>query len=364
MSLYDDLMKLCINSEQSGDDCFFFKDHTLDDKMYRIFNYRLASYSQWLEKGALECRGIMYEVSGAESTLVSRPMEKFFNLNENPLSMELDLDTIEEVFEKADGSLISTYLHNNTLKLKSKGSLSSDQAVAAMEWLNHPCRAELQQTIEFAALNGFTCNLEWCSPDNRIVIGYEESQLKLLNVRHNSSGEYDQYNYQMICDMFHIGVETKPLDVYVPKIKDGTVRDEVGVEGYVMVLTNGQRIKVKNDWYISLHHTKDSVNSPKRLFHAVLEDGSDDLRSMLSFDPLAIKMIDEMETYVFSNYNKMIRVAESFHSDNISFDRKQYAIKAKEDLETHVFGLAMQLYTGNEPDYKKSFAKAMCPKGS
>ncbi|UQJ95715.1 RNA ligase 1 and tail fiber attachment catalyst [Klebsiella phage CPRSB] len=30
----------------------------------RIFNYRMASYTDWLKPGALECRGIMFEMDG------------------------------------------------------------------------------------------------------------------------------------------------------------------------------------------------------------------------------------------------------------------------------------------------------------
>jgi hypothetical protein len=37
-----------------------------------------------------------------------------------------------------DGSLKSTYLHKENIGLETKSSLTSDQSVDAMEYLNHP----------------------------------------------------------------------------------------------------------------------------------------------------------------------------------------------------------------------------------
>ena len=45
-------------------EAFYFKDFPLNDAIYRIFNYRLASYTEFLAPNALECRGHMFEVKG------------------------------------------------------------------------------------------------------------------------------------------------------------------------------------------------------------------------------------------------------------------------------------------------------------
>ncbi|MFT2622084.1 RNA ligase, partial [Escherichia coli] len=42
--------------------------------------------------------------------IASRPMEKFFNLNETPFTMNLDLSKVKYMLAKEDGSLVSTYL--------------------------------------------------------------------------------------------------------------------------------------------------------------------------------------------------------------------------------------------------------------
>ncbi len=85
-TMYDELMDLVEVSES-----FYYKDFPLDDSIYRVFNYRMCSYTDFLQPSALECRGHMFEVSDDTRTatairLASLPMEKFFNLNENPMT--------------------------------------------------------------------------------------------------------------------------------------------------------------------------------------------------------------------------------------------------------------------------------------
>ena len=238
--LYDDLMTLVESNE-----AFYFADHELDDKVYRIFNYRLASYTDFLNKNALECRGHMFEVDKAGPDAVGIRLaaltpEKFFNLNENPMTMELDLSEIESVMVKADGSLISTFTHNDSLRLKSKGSLASDQAIAAMNWLALPENKDMKDALAKVDASFFTANMEWCAPDNRIVIGYENAHLKILNIRNNINGQYiDVFNdayfaqpaFQALRDNW---IEYEhPADV-VQFVKD--IPDMTDIEGFVVRL--------------------------------------------------------------------------------------------------------------------------------
>ena len=160
------------------DEAFFYADSVLDDANYRIFNYRLASYSQWLNDGALECRGVTFEVddNGDARRLVSWPFTKFFNLNENPFVMDLDLTKVTHVYDKMDGSLISSMvLPDRTMWLKSKGSLFSSQAQAANKLIRQPEHKKLLKFVEGRVRNEFTVIMEYTAPDNRIVVPYDSS---------------------------------------------------------------------------------------------------------------------------------------------------------------------------------------------
>src|SRR5699024_414077 len=114
---------------------FFYTDFVSPfETKFRIFSYNYASYSDWLLDDALECRGIMFEMDAdGPVRIAARPMEKFFNLGENPLTMDINMDEVALVMTKADGSLVSTYMDQTNIAFKSKGSIKSSQAAEALQ---------------------------------------------------------------------------------------------------------------------------------------------------------------------------------------------------------------------------------------
>ena len=223
----------------------------------------------------------------------------------------------------------------------------------AMKWLDRPENANFYADLRSLTLRGYTVNLEWCAPQHRIVIGYEKPHLTVLNIRDNASGEYIELD-----DVFVAGLPTI-VNNYVERVNTGDnawfaamIPQMDQVEGYVVRFKNGQRVKIKTAWYLALHHTKDSINSPRRLFEAVLEEATDDMRSMFHDDPLAIKMIEEMEVKVDEIYNHVVDSVERFYERNKDLERKEYAILGQKELERKVFGLAMTKYLGKDVDYK------------
>lgn len=353
LALYAQLIELTETTE-----AFYFQDFELEGKKYRIFNYRLSSYSDFLKPGALECRGIMFEVfddilqSLVKARLVSRPMQKFFNLNENPMTMGLDLSKVDSIELKADGSLMSTYFHDGRVRMKSKGSLFSEQAVDAMKYLAATPR--LYANLYDCEARGWTINLEWCAPFNRIVIGYDKPHLKVLNVRHRMTGKYmPRHVVEFLFDPEFVidRVETNGLDTaeFVKSIP--SMQDDI--EGYIARIGD-LWFKIKTEKYMSLHHAKDSINNPRRLFEAVLDEGVDDLRSMFAHDTLAISQIEEMQVKVTAMYNTLVAQCEEYYQTQKDNDRKTFAIGAQ-GLSLHgnkLLSIVMNLYQGKDPDYK------------
>lgn len=356
--LYDDLMELI----REGD-TFYAQDFQLDNAVYRIFNYRLSSYSDFLRPSALECRGIMFELDVDKlkmKRLASRPMSKFFNLNENPMTMGLDLSKVDTVELKADGSLMSTYSHNDdhVVRLKSKGSLFSEQAIDAMKWLALPENDKFNRYLGIMDRAGVTVNLEWCAPFNRIVIGYAQPHLKVLNARYRATGDYmerstlvSHFGEHVIDVVDTNGLDTAAFVQSIPAMLDD-------IEGYVAHIGD-LWFKIKTEKYLSLHHAKDSINNPRRLFEAVVDEGVDDLRSMFAHDEVAINTINEMQVKVTAMYNHLVKLVEDYHAANKDKDRKDYAIGAQtlELQKLRLLGLAMNLYLGKDPDFK-GFLKA------
>ena len=350
-----------------SNEAFFYVDQSMDGVWFRIFNYRLASYTDFLNPDALECRGHTFQISQEGSSAIpvrvaSWCFNKFFNLYENPFTMDLDLSTIDEIAVKEDGSMISSYMIKDQLYLKTKGSLHSDQAVAAMEWINRPENVEFKKEIVGAERLGYTVIMEYVAPDNRIVLGYENKDLRVLGIRSNIDGSYVPYN-DIDLDVFpeiaqrwtsHVDVDKVSMtkEEFIASVPD--MKEDI--EGFVVTLSSGLRFKVKTKKYLALHHTKDSINSPRRLFEAVLEEATDDMRSLFHDDKIAIKTIEDMELFVDKEYNHMVNSVERFYETNKHLERKDYAILGQQELPRMYFGLAMSKFIGKEVDYK-SFMK-------
>lgn len=355
ITLYNQLMALVDTNE-----AFSKKDQELDGIIYRVFSYRLAGYQDFCLPGALECRGIMFELDADQPVrLAAMPMEKFFNDGENPFTIGLDYKKLEQSMLKMDGSLMSTYLHKGVLKIKSKTSLSSEHCINAMRYLARPENEELKDELHAIAEAGYTVNMEYTSPEPymRIVIGYTEPKLTVLNIRDTENGSY-------VLREALKGRFEKVLEHWVAtnEVEDGnefmaSIPALVGIEGYVVQLPSGQFVKKKTDWYRALHFSKDSVNNPRRLFEAVLEETTDDLKEMFKDDPESLKAIAQMEELVSHLYNHLVSTVEDFYEVNKHLDRKDYAVNGQKVLDKKGFSLAMLLYQGKPFSYKEMMKK-------
>ncbi len=351
MDIYNGLLALTDEHE-----AFFYADFELHGGAYRVFNYRLGTYSQWLIPYALECRGVTFHI--ASERIVSRPFEKFFNLNENPFTMDLDLSTVTQVWDKMDGSLISTMSiigdDGPVIWLKSKGSLFSEQAMAANKLIWTDEYKELYQFCVGHVAAGNTVIMEYTGPTNRIVISYDEHALTVLGIRENDTGNYVALEGD--ADALHF-VKNRVDGITNPEDFVMGVADMEGIEGYVVQLASGLRFKIKTEWYRKLHFIKDSINSQRRLFEAVVYETSDDVKAAFFDDPIAIALIEDMEDKVSVIYNHMVDVVERYYADNKHLDRKDYAIKGQKEMEKLHFSLSMSKYIGREVDYKATMVK-------
>lgn len=362
LRIYANLLKYTQEGET-----FYTADQTWKGVKYRIFSYRLGGYMEFMKPDALEGRGIMFELDSNDQPvrLACRPMHKFFNLNENPSTMGLDIskENISIIMDKADGSLISTWVdHEGEFQLKSKTSLGSDQvqmawaALRAEEPYYFTCHdgekidISLQGWLRDIATTAYaTANLEYIGPDNQIVIGYDKPELRVLNTREMESGDYDFSMYDWSDHPLFGYAGSSMSDDFDLKSLD----DKQGIEGAVVVLKSGQWFKLKTPWYAALHKTKDSINSPRKLFECVISEASDDLKALFHADPISIAKIEEMEQKVRLKYLNVIRVVGEYYLGNKDLDRKSYAIKGQERLPRELFSLAMTRYLGREVDYKE-----------
>lgn len=361
--LYNELIDLI-----KSDEAFFAKDFFLEDKTYKIFNYRLASWTSFLKPGAMDARGIMFDVTDESSArLVSAPPQKFFNYEEG--GVDHTRGKFGDKMVKMDGSLISSYIHNDQLYMKSKASLFSSQALDSMKFLTQEGNKDFKDELTRLAKSGFTINLEYTSPENRIVIPYQKEELTVLSVRSNINGENffasklisyleKEGGYNTIIKNMVKFERLHDQDIDQIKYMENVRKEQEG-EGYVIEVVLNEResylTKGKNIKYIALHQTKDSVNSPKRLFESIIEEASDDLRSMFSDDQYILNKIKEMEDIVQPIFNHIVKTVDDFHTENKNLDRKDYAIKVNKEHPRFI-GLLMNSYLNKENNFKE-FAK-------
>lgn len=304
----------------------------------------------------MNCRGTMF----CGDVLVSLPPPKFFNFHEGSVD-HVTGKVMGDLMEKMDGSLISTYLHKDSLYLKSKGHIFSEQAVRANKLLKSKYPALAGELYKLTKA-GYTVNMEYTAPDNVIVVFYPETSLTVLSIRRMSDGhmffgssivsEFADYPEVQKNLVRFRAADTTDINAHVAKVMLATEG-----EGEVIELKSGSEsylVKVKNDRYTLLHHTKNDIDSPRKLLECVLEQKTDDLKSLFRENPEIITFINNFEASVVPIINQVKTEVENYYAANSQLDKKTYFMSG--DLGPKM-NLAMELYIGRKPDYNHFIMK-------
>lgn len=334
---------------------FSAKDTTLTTgQVMRIFDYRLPSWTDFQSPGALDMRGTMFDVTDInEPRLVCLPPQKFFNYEEG--NVPHHTAKVGVIMDKRDGSLISSYCDGDgTLRLKTRGAVDSDQSTDASKWLtDQPILKEWMLRAEHA---GYTVNLEWTSPLNRIVLAYSQPEMRVLSIRHRETGV--TLAPDRITDLpKHYMVEYTTEVISPEDVNKRAFQLTVG-EGYVVELKLGDIsyfVKCKSEKYQLMHKNKDSICNPRALYELVTKGQSDDMKSLLAHDPVALDLINRMEQYLFPIYNHICAVMDTWFQEHHTLDRKSFAFKCKQH-HPHLTPLLMLKYVGKPYDVKSFMA--------
>ena len=218
-----------------------------------------------------ECRGLIFDKEG---NLISRPFHKFFNVNERPetQSSEIDISAPHTIMEKMDGSMIRPVPLNGSFRLGTKMGVT-DIAEDAEKLLNE----ERIQFIEIMIADNKTPIFEYVAPDNQIVLPYETADLVLLAIRDNLNGEYIPFNRHVPLNVVPVyGSVNESLSDYIVKARERENR-----EGDIIRFADGHMIKIKNDWYVRIHKTKDLIRSDRNIADIIVNEQLDDVLPLL-----------------------------------------------------------------------------------
>lgn len=213
---------------------------------FTLHNYtEKATYDRVWTPETRQCRGI---VSTDDGTIVARPFDKFFNVDE---SEETRIDALLarggaiEITDKLDGSMVAVWYADWEWHTSTRGSFTSSQAIAALQWL----RTEHIELPEL--LQGTTLLCEWCAPDNRVVLRYDKPELIIIGAREANGFDYPHAGLENIARALGMGTtprQTEALDAFVSRRTS-----IIGCEGWVARWPDGFRVKIKTEDYLRLH---------------------------------------------------------------------------------------------------------------
>ena len=339
--------KQATNIVENSNGVFTETKHSIDGFNVSIFNYRLATYENFinpindLSLNGLELRGLTF-IFNKDGSLFKRYllMEKFFNINENKGTQLTDLNKlkIKSVYNKEDGSVISfVKLPNGKVVAKSKASFDSYQANKANFIYNND--NYIKSFVNDMLNNEIVPIFEYVSPFNKIVINYTNDELILLKLRDNETGEY--INIDNITEEWNIKVPEK-FNYTLDELEELSKSVEYK-EGWVIEFDNGLKAKKKTEWYFSLHKLfTEDLNKENYLIEKIIKEEIDDVISILDNSPyhdfirekvnkitnLISKYIDDKSNKVnelYDVYNSYTNIKE-FVINNLNSDEFSYVM--------------------------------------
>ena len=251
-------------------------------------------------------------------------------------------------------SMISPVLfEDGTVRFKTKRTYTSDEAKHANENFG-PGTPQYEMSKELCQLD-CTPIFELTSPVNRIVVAYKETELTLLAVRHNESGNYiTRGEIEELGSAWNVPIVGTNLWSSIADYKD-KIDTLTAFEGFVIQFHTGEMIKMKTLWYMSLHRNV-TFTTEKNIVEMIFNETLDDFKSYCTtvedFDLFAT--VEELELRVNKTLSEIINeVTTTVANCGIAAGCfKEFALTYNTDP---LFWLLMMKFKGQEPAYAKYF---------
>lgn len=227
----------------------------------------------------MECRGIKFCSQGL---ILARPFRKFFNYGER--GSGLPAHRPHYITHKLDGSMVHPVLLDRRLFFHTRKGHTDVAKKAERHVLSTP-GIDYQGLSHMAIKGGFTPIFEFTSPNNRIVLRYEEDALTLLAMRHMVSGAL--VSREMLRD-WCLNFKVPLVNVFnmtLPGQIDKFVKHTRGLkdaEGYVIYFDDGYMVKIKAEDYVLKHRALDDLGSKKKVVALCGQGFMDDVLPILS----------------------------------------------------------------------------------
>lgn len=345
------------------------------DDLY-LFKYDMLSV-KWNDV-TYECRGtVAHRSAEGVWSYVSRPPEKFFNLQESRCKYNTwegivkDIDSIDLV-QKADGTAIQMYYWGNQWRVSTLGKIEPSE-VQGYPFTYHELFIKLFNEDGFAKADPKYCYFfELCTSCNTIVTQYPKDSVFLLLARNVETGEYvsqqdldniAEYDFK-VTRPIRIKLNTlnlKSMDELLEYVETESKNPVYGFNSEGFVLCNPAPIgKAKNRKYLILHKNiggGDSASSINNIIELFFEGMIDDFYGDLQ--PIQRTGIDSLKNHMIKLSRDSEMFLTSIDFNNIS--RKEYALRVNslDDLRQY----SSYLFNRFDPEYQESFTEWISKSG-
>ena len=255
-----------------------------------LLNYtNRAQYASGWSHAVRVCRGLVVDRHPFEEgcVVLARPFAKFANVAEHsPTSPFGELPAGPfEVHEKLDGSLIIAFNAGNGPEFCTRGSFTSDQAVAASKLWQ-------ERYADVAWPVGVTWLFEYVAPWNRIVVSYDQEELVMIGAIDIATGADVAVGPEWPGPRARVFDGFSDFDQVVAHMKEADTDDAEGfVVRYVPTDPTGHshRAKIKYAEYLRVHRLVTGVSTL-----TIWEN----LSSGQNFDELLDRVPDEFYDFV------------------------------------------------------------------
>ena len=255
---YGDRLKL---SAEYG---VYSKQHPKFPNLYQFTYDQIESSNNKRHPIVRESRGIILDRDN-NWEVVARPFDRFFNWGEIVLEDTFDWSSFVAQ-EKIDGSLMILYHYAGKWNVATKGSPAANGTVGDNPFTFADLFWEIFHKEAYSTTGDLdpraTYLFELTSKYNRIVTTQlnNDGKLTLIGVRDTQTGI--EFPVDLYRDGFDV-VRSFPMTTIEEILLAAKELSPSQQEGFVLVDKNFNRIKVKSEKYVLIHHLKDTINDER-----------------------------------------------------------------------------------------------------